>query len=43
MRGGAQGVGSRHPLNLAPVPLLWLNPRMTRNLAVFSAIATAYF
>lgn len=34
---------SRHPLNLAPVPILWLNPRMTRNLAVFSAAATAYF
>ena len=34
---------SRHPLNLAPLPILWLNPRMTRNLAVFSAIATAYF
>jgi hypothetical protein len=34
---------SRHPLNLAPVPILWLNPRMTRNLAVFSATATVYF
>ena len=34
---------SRHPLNLAAVPILWLNPRMTRNLAVFSAMATAYF
>jgi hypothetical protein len=34
---------SRHPLNFAPVPILWLNPRMTRNLAVFSGVATAYF
>ena len=34
---------SRHPLNLAPLPILWLNPRMTRNLAVFSGLATAYF
>jgi protein-S-isoprenylcysteine O-methyltransferase Ste14 len=34
---------SRHPLNLAAVPILWLNPRMTRNLATFSALATAYF
>lgn len=34
---------SRHPLNLAAVPILWLNPRMTRNLAVASALATGYF
>ena len=33
---------SRHPLNLAPLPVFWLNPRMTRNFALFSAIATAY-
>lgn len=33
---------SRHPLNLAPLPILWLNPRMTRNLAVFGTIATVY-
>ena len=40
----AQGafLRSRHPLNLAGLPILWLNPRMTRNLAIFSAIATAY-
>jgi hypothetical protein len=40
---GGAFLRSRHPLNLAPLPILWLNPRMTRNLAVFSAIATAYF
>ena len=40
---GGAFLRSRHPLNLAPVPILWLNPRMTRNLAVFSAVATAYF
>jgi methanethiol S-methyltransferase len=33
---------SRHPLNLAPVPVLWLAPRMTVNLAAFNAVATAY-
>jgi methanethiol S-methyltransferase len=40
---GGAFLRSRHPLNLAPLPILWLNPRMTRNLAVFSAIATVYF
>ena len=34
---------SRHPLNFWPVPLLWLNPRMTTKLAAFNAVATAYF
>ncbi|MFH5803119.1 methyltransferase family protein [Alienimonas sp. DA493] len=33
---------SRHPLNLAPLPILWLNPRMTTNLAAFNAAATLY-
>ena len=33
---------SRHPLNLAPVPVLWLAPRMTANLATFNAVATVY-
>ena len=33
---------SRHPLNFWMVPLLWLTPRMTVNLAVFSAAVTAY-
>ena len=43
LKVGGAFLRSRHPLNLAPLPILWLNPRMTRNLAVFSAIATAYF
>ncbi|QDT17094.1 methyltransferase family protein [Alienimonas californiensis] len=33
---------SRHPLNLAPLPILWLNPRMTTNLAAFNAATTLY-
>jgi protein-S-isoprenylcysteine O-methyltransferase Ste14 len=33
---------SRHPLNFAPLPVLWLQPRMTRNLAAFNALATLY-
>ena len=34
---------TRHPLNLAPLPVLWLNPVMTANLAVFNLAATVYF
>lgn len=34
---------SRHPLNLSPLPVLWLNPRMTTNLLAFNVLATAYF
>lgn len=34
---------NRHPLNFWPVPLLWLNPRMTTKLAAFNAVATVYF
>ncbi len=33
---------SRHPLNLAPLPVLWLNPRMTTNLLAFNLLATVY-
>jgi protein-S-isoprenylcysteine O-methyltransferase Ste14 len=33
----------RHPLNFWPVPMLWLNPRMTTKLAAFNGVATAYF
>lgn len=43
MKVGGAFLRSRHPLNVAPLPILWLNPRMTRNLAVFNAVATAYF
>lgn len=34
---------SRHPLNFAPIPIFWLNPRMTTNLAAFAAVSTLYF
>jgi methanethiol S-methyltransferase len=43
LKVGGAFLRSRHPLNFAPMPILWLNPRMTRNLALFNAIATAYF
>lgn len=33
---------SRHPLNLAPLPILWLWPRMTTNLVAFNTAATIY-
>jgi hypothetical protein len=33
---------SRHPLNFSPVPVFWLNPRMTTNLLAFNLAATAY-
>ncbi len=39
--GAAFGL-SRHPLNLAPLPILWLHPRMTANLAAFNAVTTLY-
>ena len=33
---------SRHPLNFWMIPLLWLMPRMTINLAVFNVAVTVY-
>ena len=33
---------SRHPLNFGMVPIIWLMPRMTINLAVFNVITTVY-
>lgn len=33
---------SRHPLNLAPVPIFWLWPRMTAKLLVFNLVCTLY-
>jgi protein-S-isoprenylcysteine O-methyltransferase Ste14 len=33
---------SRHPLNLAPLSVFWLQPRMTANLLAFNLAATAY-
>ncbi|HTE18001.1 MAG TPA: hypothetical protein VK689_06435 [Armatimonadota bacterium] len=45
--GGMRATGpfawSRHPLNLAPVPVLWLWPTMTAKLAAFNGVATLYF
>ena len=44
---GMRAVGpfqrSRHPLNAAPIPILWLQPRMTRNRFAVTLLATAYF
>jgi hypothetical protein len=34
---------SRHPLNVAPIAVLWMQPRMTRNRLVATVLATAYF
>jgi hypothetical protein len=42
VRVGAAFALSRHPLNLAPLPILWLHPRMTANLAAFSAVTTLH-
>lgn len=33
---------SRHPLNFAPLPILWLWPRMTTSLLAFNTAATVY-
>ena len=33
---------SRHPLNFAMIPALWLMPRMTANLAAFNSLLTTY-
>ena len=33
---------SRHPLNFAMLPALWLMPRMTVNLAAFNLVVTVY-
>lgn len=33
---------SRHPLNLSPIPVLWLSPRMNSTLLAFNAAATVY-
>ena len=42
LASGGPFAHSRHPLNLAPLPVLWLNPRMTVNLAAFNTAATLY-
>jgi protein-S-isoprenylcysteine O-methyltransferase Ste14 len=33
---------ARHPLNFAPLPIFWFNPRMTTNLLAFNLVSTAY-
>jgi methanethiol S-methyltransferase len=33
---------SRHPLNVAPLVILWSNPRMTTNLLAFNVVASVY-
>ena len=33
---------SRHPLNFGMIPIIWLMPRMTVNLAAFNVITTIY-
>jgi hypothetical protein len=33
---------SRHPLNFGMIPIIWLMPRMTVNLAAFNIITTVY-
>lgn len=33
---------SRHPLNFGMLPLIWLMPRMTVNLAAFNLVTTVY-
>jgi protein-S-isoprenylcysteine O-methyltransferase Ste14 len=33
---------SRHPLNLSPLPIFWLNPHMTVQLAAFNLASTIY-
>jgi protein-S-isoprenylcysteine O-methyltransferase Ste14 len=33
---------NRHPLNLAPLIILWLNPRQTTNLVAYNAVSTIY-
>jgi protein-S-isoprenylcysteine O-methyltransferase Ste14 len=33
---------NRHPLNFGILPIIWLMPRMTVNLAVFNSVTTLY-
>ena len=33
---------TRHPLNLAPLPILWFNPRLSTNLLAYNIVSTAY-
>ncbi|CAA9301776.1 MAG: hypothetical protein AVDCRST_MAG11-882, partial [uncultured Gemmatimonadaceae bacterium] len=40
--GGGPFALTRHPLNATFAVMLWLQPRMTANLAVFTAVATVH-
>jgi hypothetical protein len=42
MHAAGPFAGSRHPLNFAPLPILWFWPRMTTNLLAFNAATTIY-
>lgn len=33
---------ARHPLNLAPLPILWFNPRISTNLLAYNLVSTIY-
>jgi methanethiol S-methyltransferase len=33
---------TRHPLNVAPLPIMWFFPRMSTNLLAFNLVSTAY-
>jgi methanethiol S-methyltransferase len=33
---------TRHPLNVAPLPIVWFFPRMSTNLLAFNLVSTAY-
>lgn len=43
MRASGPFLRSRHPLNAAPITILWLQPHMTRNRFAVTLLATAYF
>jgi hypothetical protein len=42
MRATGPFAHGRHPLNLSPLPIFWLLPRMTANCLTFNLTATAY-
>jgi hypothetical protein len=42
LRVGGPFLLSRHPLNFAPLVIVWANPRMTTNLLAFNFVASIY-
>jgi protein-S-isoprenylcysteine O-methyltransferase Ste14 len=42
LRTGGPFQLSRHPLNFAPLLILWLNPRLTTNLLAFNLVSAVY-